>query len=174
MLFSISRNAACRIIRKTIISLALVSIPAISFAENRGFFAFVEGKPISELWLNPGFYSLHFQRDRGLNDNNIGLGGEYRYSTTNSVALGVYKNSDSMTSRYVGWYWQPLAMGSARAGAVIGLIDGYHTWNGDWFVAAIPAASIEYKNIGASMLLIPSIRNKIFGSITLQLRIKVF
>ena len=174
MLFSISRNAACRLIRRTVIYLVLASFPSISFAENHGYFALVAGKPISELWLNPGFYSFHFQRDRGLNDNNIGFGVEYRYSTTNSIALGVYKNSDSMTSRYLGWYWQPLAIGTARAGAVIGLIDGYHTWNGDWFVAAIPAVSIEYENIGASMLLIPSIRNKIFGSITLQLRIKVF
>jgi len=161
-------------ISSKLILVSLITMPAVTAAEPAGFVSFVESRPISEIWLNPGFYSYHFQRSKGLNDNNIGLGGEYRYSTTGSISLGVYQNSDRLTSRYVGWYWQPLAVGSVRVGAVVGLIDGYHTWSGDWFIAAIPAASIEYKNIGANLLLIPSYQNKIYGSVTFQLRIRVF
>jgi hypothetical protein len=159
---------------RKLILVTLLTIPVISAAEPAGFVSFVESKLITEIWLNPGFYSYHFQRSKGLNDNNIGLGGEYRYSTTSSISLGVYENSDNLTSHYIGWYWQPLAVGSVRIGAVVGLIDGYHTWSGDWFIAAIPAASFEYKNIGANLLLIPGFQDKLYGSITLQLKIRVY
>ncbi len=153
---------------------ALMTIPMTSVAETKGFLSFIDSKQINEIWINPGFYSYHVQRSKGLNDNNIGLGGEYRYSTISSFSIGVYDNSDSLTSHYVGWYWQPLAVGSVRCGAVVGVIDGYHTWNGNWFVAAIPAASIEYKNFGVNLLLIPSYQDKLYGSITFQLKIRVF
>jgi len=175
MLSSISRSTACRIIRKTIISLVLASIPAISFAENQGFFAFVEGKPISELWLNPGFYSYHFQKDKGLNNSNFGLGGEYRYSTVSSITLGVFDNSDRQASHYAGWYWQPLEMGPVRAGVVIGAIDGYPKMlNGGWFLAAIPVASIENHNFGANILFMPSYKDRLYGAISFQLKLRVY
>ena len=157
-----------------LIAVGMALIPAISAAESQGYFAYVASRPISELWLNPGFYSYHVQRNKGLNDNNIGLGAEYRYSTANSVTLGVFENSDRQTSHYAGWYWQPLGLGPVRIGAVVGAIDGYPMWNGGWFVAVIPAASIEYSSIGANLLLIPSYKNKLYGSITFQLKLRVF
>ena len=56
----------------------LFSIVSItSFAENFGPFAIVDSKPLSEFWVNPGFYSYHFNKDANLNDYNLGLGGEY-------------------------------------------------------------------------------------------------
>ena len=39
--------------------------------------AWVEKKPVSHLWINPGFYSYHFERDLDLNDKNpFGLVGK--------------------------------------------------------------------------------------------------
>lgn len=155
--------------------IGLTLIPAISAAETLGFFTIVESKPISELWLNPGLYSYHFQKDQGLKNSNFGLGGEYRYSTVSSVTFGVFDNSDRQTSRYAGWYWQPLGLGPVRLGAVVGAIDGYPKMlNGGWFVAVIPTVSIEYKNIGANLLLIPGYKDRLYGAISLQLKLRVF
>lgn len=147
----------------------------VCFASNAGTLQITESRPISELWLNPGFYSYHLQKNKGLNNSNFGLGGEYRYSTVNSVTLGAFENSDRQTSRYAGWYWQPIEWGPMRFGAALGGIDGYPKMrNGNWFVAVIPAASIEYQNIGANLIFVPKYRDKVYASISLQLKLKVF
>lgn len=165
----------CRLVFKTIVFIGLVSVPTISSAETSGYFAIVESEPTKELWLNPGFYSFHFQKNKGLNNRNLGLGGEYRYSTVSSFTLGVFDNSDRQTSRYAGWYWQPLGLGTVRIGAVFGAIDGYpNMLKGGWFLAVIPAASIEYNNFGVNLLFMPSYKDRLYGAISLQLKLRVF
>ena len=165
----------CQTVRKSLLVIGLALIPAISAAETSGFISIAASKPVSELWLNPGFYSYHFQKDKGLNNNNFGLGGEYRYSTVSSVTLGIFDNSDRQTSRYIGWYWQPLELGPVRFGAVVGAIDGYpHMLDGGWFIAVIPAASFEYKNVGANLMFVPSYKDRLYGAISLQLKFRVF
>jgi hypothetical protein len=169
------QKKSSRIFSGTIICMLLATIPAISFAESQGIFFIVEQKPTKELWLNPGFYSYHFQKDKGLNNSNFGLGGEYRYSTVSSFTLGLFDNSDRQTSHYAGWYWQPIGIGPVRAGAVIGALDGYpNMLNGGWFLAAIPAASIEYHNFGANILFMPSYKNRLYGAISFQLKLRVY
>jgi hypothetical protein len=169
------QNGVCRIFFRTNIFLILASIPAISFADSPGLFVIVKHKPAQELWLNPGFYSYHFQKDKGLNNSNFGLGGEYRYSTVSSFTLGLFDNSDRQTSHYAGWYWQPIGIGPVRAGAVFGALDGYpNMLNGGWFLAAIPAASIEYHNFGANILFMPSYKNRLYGAISFQLKLRVY
>jgi hypothetical protein len=162
-------------IRKSLLVIGLTLAPIVSAAETTGFISIAESKPISELWLNPGFYSYHFQKDKGLNNSNFGLGGEYRYSTVSSVTLGIFDNSDRQTSRYVGWYWQPLEFGPLRFGAVVGAVDGYpHMLDGGWFIAVIPTASIQYKLIGANLMFVPSYKDRLYGAISLQLKLRVF
>jgi len=164
----------CHILFGTIIFISLVSISAVASSETNGFFSIVEHKPISEVWLNPGFYTYHFQNDKGLNNTNYGLGGEYRFSKASSLTLGVFDNSDSQTSRYVGWYWQPLGVGPVRVGAVFGALDGYPKMlDGGWFLAVIPAASIEYRYFGANILFMPSFQDKFYGAVSLQLKLRV-
>lgn len=159
----------------TFMMLVYLGLASISFTSNAETYAIIESKPIGELWLNPGFYSDHFQKDKGLNNNNYGLGGEYRYSTVNSVTLGLINNSDRKTSHYVGWYWQPLGLGLVRFGAVFGAMDGYpNMLNGGWFPALIPVASIEYKSIGANLMFVPSYKDRLYGAVSLQLKLKVF
>ena len=161
--------------KKILAFICLALIPAISAAATFGIFETVEDKPISELWLNPGFYSYHFQKNKGLSNSNFGLGAEYRYSTVSSVTLGVLGNSDHQTSHYVGWYWRPLGLGHARLGAVVGIIDGYPKMlDGGWFLAAIPTVSIDYKNVGANLMIVSGYKDKLLGSISLQLKLRVF
>jgi hypothetical protein len=161
--------------RNSLLVIGLILSPVVSAADTPGYISIAEPKPISELWLNPGFYSYHFQKDKGLNNSNFGLGGEYRYTTTSSVMLGFFDNSDRQTSRYVGWCWQPLGLGPFRVGAVVGAIDGYpNMLDGGWFAAVIPTASFEYKNIGANLLFVPSYKDRLYGAISLQLKFRVF
>jgi hypothetical protein len=165
----------CHIVPKALVLIGITLIPTISVAETSGFFAMLESKPIHEFWLNPGFYSYHFNKNKGLDNNNFGLGGDYRYSTVSAVTLGVLHNSDKHISHYMGWYWQPLGVGPVRLGAVIGAINGYPKMqNGAWFVALIPSASFEYKNVGVTMLFTPGYKDRLYGAISLQLKLRVF
>lgn len=135
----------------------------------------VTPQPISELWLNGGFLSHHFQTDKGLNNQNWGLGGEYRYSTTSAITAGQFYNSDKQTSQYAGWYWQPLASGSLRLGAVIGGFNGYPRMrNGGWFLAAIPVLSYEYQRVGVNVAFVPTYRDRLYGAVSFQLKVKLF
>jgi hypothetical protein len=161
--------------RRSSLAVGLALSTVLSGAEASGFISIAEPKPVSELWLNPGFYSYHFQKDKGLNNSNFGLGGEYRYTTTSSVMLGFFDNSDNQTSRYIGWFWQPLESGPFHIGAVIGAIDGYpNMLDGGWFVAVIPAASFQYKYIGANLMFVPSYKDRLYGAISLQLKLRVY
>jgi hypothetical protein len=156
-------------------TLFVFGVLIFSGVANAQFFSLLEPKPVSELWLNPGFYSFHFQKDKGLNNNNLGLGVEYRYSTVGSITLGFINNSDRQTSHYAGWYWQPVGMGSVHLGAVVGAMDGYpRMLNGGWFLAVIPTASIEYKKFGANIMFVPSYKDRLYGAISVQLKVKMY
>jgi len=86
-----------------------------------------------------------------------------------------FYNSDRYTSHYAVWHWQPLGLGPVRFGAVVGAIDSYPKMlNGGWLFAIIPTVGIDYKNIGANLLLIPGYRNSLHGVISLQLKFRVF
>ena len=157
---------------KTLLYISLISIPLPSQAET---ISVIKPKPTSELWLNPGVLSYHFQRDKGLNGNNLGLGAEYSYSTVSSIMIGEFNNSDRYTSHYLVLHWQPIGLGPVRFGAVAGVIDGYpNMLDGGWFFAVIPTIGINYKYIGANLLLVPSYQNRLYGAISLQLKLRVF
>jgi hypothetical protein len=168
---STHRNLHTGYIFKTLASVAILSA---SFSSHADVFSMIESKPLSEVWLNPGFYSYHFQKNAGFKNNNFGIGAEYRYSTVNSVTVGTFTNSDYKNSRFLGWYWQPVAVGPVRLGAVAGVLDGYPKMrNGGWFAAAIPTASYENQRVGANVLIVPSYQNRLHGAISLQLKVKV-
>jgi hypothetical protein len=137
--------------------------------------ALIDSKPINELWLNPGFYSYHWQRDKDLNGNNYGIGADYRFSTVLSATLGEFYNSDRDHSKYVGIYYQPVAIGQVRFGAAIGGFNGYpKEKNGGWFLAAIPTASYEYERVGINVMFVPSYKDRLYGALSFQLKLKVF
>jgi hypothetical protein len=135
----------------------------------------IEAQPINELWINPGFATLHFQSDKDLNGNNRGLGGEYRFSTVASVTAGRFYNSDRMWSNYVGVYYQPWRVGPFRLGAVLGAFDGYPKMrDGGWFPAVIPAVSYEYERVGVNIGIIPTYKDRLYGGISFQAKLKLW
>ena len=138
-------------------------------------FETIESAPLKEVWLNGGFYSYHFQRDKNLNDSNPGLGAEWRFSTVASATAGRFYNSDRAYSNYVGVYYQPFKLGPVRLGAVVGAFDGYPKMrDGGWFPAAIPTASFEYQRVGVNVAIVPSYKDRLYGAISVQLKLKVF
>lgn len=138
-------------------------------------FQLIEAQPLSEGWVNAGFESYHFNQNLGLNGNNWGLGGEYRFSTLASVTAGRFYNSDREYSSYAGVYYQPIALGPLRIGAVFGGFNGYpHMLNGGWFPAAIPTISYEYQRIGLNLAIVPSYKDRLYGALSFQLKVKLF
>ena len=138
-------------------------------------FDMVETMPLREAWLNAGFYSYHFQRDKGLDDRNPGIGAEYRFSSVASATAGRFHNSERAYSNYAGVYCQPFAIGPVRLGAVLGGFSGYPKMrDGGWFLAAIPVASFEYRSVGLNLSLVPSYKNRLHGALSFQLKFKVF
>jgi len=144
-------------------------------AASGDLFHMIDARPISELWLNPGFLSYHWQRDQDLNGDNYGLGAEYRFSTVASITVGEYYNSNRADSKYLGLYYQPFGIGDVRFGAAAGGFNGYPNYkNGGWFLAAIPVASYDYKCVGLSVSFVPSYQNRLYGSLSFQFNLKVF
>jgi len=126
---------------------------------------------ISQVWINPGFYSLHFDRNKGLEDFNPGIGIEWPIDKTFSATAGRFRNSDRDYSNYIGLYVMPFEFHGVKLGAVVGGFDGYQmTNNGGWFPALIPTAAIEGRHWGLNIAIIPSIRDKLYGALSFQLK----
>jgi hypothetical protein len=159
----------------TLLTIALGVLATQALAESTQPFSLIEPTPLSQTWLNAGFYSYHFQRDKGLEDSNPGLGIEQRISTVTSLTAGRFYNSDRRYSNYAGIYYQPIALGPVRLGAVVGGFNGYPKMrNGGWFLAAIPVATFEYKSVGINVAFVPSYRDRLYGAVALQLKLKVW
>ena len=129
----------------------------------------------SQLWINPGMVSYHFQQDKNFNNGNWGAGLEYRFNSVASVTAGRFYNSDRDYSNYAGIYYQPIAIGPIKIGAVIGGFNGYpSTNNGGWFAAALPALTWEGDWVGANVFVIPTIGDRVHGAISLQVKLKIW
>ncbi len=157
------------------LGLGLAIISSMSHADTSPTLSAVDSAPISEFWLNPGFFTYHFQSTNRFNNVNWGVGGEYRFSTTSSMVAGEFHNSDWGTSDYFGWYWRPLQIGSVSLGAEIGAIDGYPKMqSGNWFPVAVPVASFENKFMGANFVFVPSYKDQLHGGLSIQFKVKVY
>jgi hypothetical protein len=130
-------------------------------------------KPAGELWLNVGGFSRHFDRQANHNENNVGLGLEYRTSSELSFMAGSYHNSVRKNTTYAAVNWQPLSMGSFKLGAAVGLMNGYPAMNrGGTFFAALPMASYEGRRFGVNLGLIPSMKD-VDGAVILQFKVRL-
>lgn len=69
--------------------------------------------------------SYHFNRDKGYNERNLGVGLEYRLSDEWAIAGGFYRNSFYRHSNYVMGAYTPFEMGGWRAGGLFGIVTGY-------------------------------------------------
>lgn len=132
-----------------------------------------------QVWINPGIYSIHFDRDKNLRDNNIGLGAEVLLAKNHGVMAGTFINSNRERSRYAAYQWRPLhwevAGLNVSAGITAGVFDGYPNYrNGGWFAAAMPLLSIEGTRFGVNLGIVPTIANRLDGALAVQFKIRAW
>ena len=137
-------------------------------------FTRIEPAPARQLWLDSGFATYHFDRDKDLNGANGGIGVEYRWRGDLALTVGRFYNSDRQYSSYAGAIWQPFAIGPMRLGAVIAGFNGYpHMRDGGWFPAVIPVATIEYQRFGVNFGFVPTYKDRLYGGLSVQLKFKL-
>jgi hypothetical protein len=132
-----------------------------------------------QVWINPGIYSLHFDRGKDLRDDNIGVGIELVMAPEHAVSAGTFINSNRARSRYVAYAWRPLRweLGGVDValGVVAGAFDGYPNYrDGGWFVAPLPLLAVEGRRLGVNLSIIPTIRDRLDGAIAIQLKLRVW
>ena len=128
----------------------------------------------SRLWFNAGFYSAHFDTDKGLRNANPGLGFEYKIDDHWGATAGRFINSDNVHSSYIGAYYQPWTFAGAKWGVVGGAFNGYpKAFNGGWFPAVIPVASWEGKHFGLNVALVPPLKDRLYGAVSFQLKFRL-
>jgi hypothetical protein len=158
---------------KTLLITALLAAAVPACADD--WFTKVDATPKSELWIDSGFATWHFDRDKNLNGGNRGLGLEYRFSGTMAASAGRFVNSDRAYSNYAGVIWQPYALGPVRLGAAIAAFDGYPKMRGGgWFPAVVPTFTAEYERVGVNVGVIPSYKDRLYGGVSVQLKLKLF
>lgn len=129
-------------------------------------------------WLSLSGVSYHLERASEFNQNNPGVGVEWPvqapWSYDTRLALGGFKNSESAKSLYAGAFIFPFssASGQFKAGALLGMIDGYKgANNGGFFPLAVPTIAYEADHFGANLFLIPPV-STIPPTLALQLKFR--
>ncbi len=123
------------------------------------------------LWVNAGFYSAHFDTQKGLRNANPGIGVEYRIDPNWSATAGRFRNSNNADSSYVGVYYQPWTYAGVKWGGVVGAFNGYpNAFNGGWFPALIPTATLESGHWGLNVALVPPLKDRLYGAVSFQLK----
>jgi len=132
----------------------------------------------TQVWLNPGFLSWHFDRSKDLRGDNWGVGAEVVFTPDHTVMAGNFINSDGQRSNYASYQWRPLHWRPSdidvSAGIGLGVIDGYPYHNGGWFAALFPLLAVEGKRIGANFTIVPTIKDKVNGAVVLQIKLRVW
>lgn len=133
----------------------------------------------SEVWVNPGIYSRHFDRDLNYREKNWGFGVEARLAPEHSAMVGSFINSERERTRYIAWHWRPwswdVAGAKVSAGLIAGAFDGYPRYkNGNWFPAAMPVMSVEKGPVGVNFSILPDIPNRMSGAVAVQVKLKVW
>ena len=95
--------------------LAALGASAMAVADD-DLFQIIQPESKSQVWVNPGMVSYHFQTNQNLNGGNWGAGVEYRFNTVASLTAGRFYNSDREYSNYAGVYYQPIAIGPIKLG----------------------------------------------------------
>jgi hypothetical protein len=159
------------LITAALAGLALLGAPAHA----ADLFTSIDAAPTHELWLDSGFATWHFDHDKNLNGGNRGLGAEYRFTGTLAATAGRFVNSDRAYSNYAGVIWQPYALGPVRLGAAIAAFNGYPKMrDGGWFPAIVPTFTAEYARFGVNVGVIPTYKDRLYGGVSVQLKLKLF
>ncbi len=156
------------------VSLCLMAYTHTARAESELSETFSNLSHPQAIWINAGFYTSHFDHDKGLRNANPGLGIEWTLNDTYALTAGEFKNSDNQRSNYLGMYVMPWKWESFKLGAVVGAFDGYPRANqGGWFPALVPMVSFESQRWGLNTAVIPTLKDKLYGGISFQLKYKL-
>ena len=161
------------------------AIPATLLRLIFGFLAGMSGAYAADIetqrqiWLNPGFFSWHFDSNKDFRQDNWGVGVEVVLAPDHAVMAGNYINSDGERSRYAAYQWRPLHWRpydvDVSAGIVLSVMDGYPRMNnGGWYVALLPLLAVEGKRVGANFSIVPTIKDKVDGAVVLQIKLRVW
>lgn len=129
----------------------------------------------SELWVNTGGVSYHFDRAKSFNEVHAGVGVEWRANEDISVMAGFHKNSLNLRSRYASVQYQPLSIAGIKFGVSAGALDGYPLKrDGGAFFAAIPMATWEGKRFGVNVGVIPDMpKQHVDGAVVVQFKWRI-
>ncbi len=132
-----------------------------------------------QVWLNPGLYSYHLNRDKGYRDNNIGIGVEVQFNNDHAVLAGSFANSNHARTHYGAYQWRPLHWQPAglnvSAGVIVGAFDGYPSYHdGGWFVAPLPVLAVEGKRVGLNVAVVPNLPDRVSGALSFQVKVRVW
>jgi hypothetical protein len=133
----------------------------------------------TQIWLNPGVYSRHFDRSQRFREDNVGLGAEVLFAPDHGLMLGTFINSERRRSHYGAYQWRPLHWQprgiNVSAGIVAGAFDGYpRVGNGGWFLAAMPVLAIEGERFGVNFSVVPTISDRVNGAVMTQIKLRVW
>lgn len=155
--------------------LVAATLLVASAAHADDLFTKIDTDPRSELWIDTGFATAHFDSGKNLNGSNVGYGAEYRFNGAMTATAGHFYNSDRGHSSYAGVIWEPYAIGPLRLGATVAGFNGYpRVRDGSWFPALIPTMTLEYKRVGINIGIIPTIGDRLYGGVSVQLKLKLF
>jgi len=152
--------------------LGLTRVFSVFFSLTLLFCSAAHAQPeLSKVWFNAGFYSAHFDATKGLRNPNPGFGIEFAMDDSLSLTAGRFTNSDNAHSSYLGVYYQPWHIGNIKLGVVGGAFNGYpKAFDGGWFPAVLPVASWESKNLGLNVMLVPPLKDRLYGAVSFQLK----
>ena len=164
----ITRSFLLPLLRAAIASIAVLSS---AYAEDT--------RLLRQVWVNPGFFSWHFDRSLDLREDNWGVGVEAAFAPDHAAMAGNFINSDGDRSRYAAYLWRPLHWQpygvDVHVGIALGVFDGYQRVNsGGWFVAPLPLLAIEGRYLGLNLTIVPTIDDKVNGAIVIQLKLRVW
>ncbi len=117
------------------------------------------------LWADAMIGSHHFHPDKDFEQFNPGIGAECWVAPQWAVTGGYFRNSLSKPSFYGGGVWGPdfLHWNHIRLAAIVGIISGYNYGsygfghNHTIGPVAAPLVMLDYKRVGANIILIPPI-----------------
>lgn len=118
-------------------------------------------------WIHTGGITHHFSNEHNRNGENYGLGLEYKFSPTQSIAAGYIRNSYNRNAPIISYIWLPLKLGPVRVGGNAAIAGGYANRTGA-LAAVIPWAEITWRYVGLELGVVP-VRN---GIVTLQFKFR--
>lgn len=130
------------------------------------------GASAGEYWGVMTLGSYHVNPAEHYNENNLGLGVEYRRDALIATA-GAYRNSAYKNSVYAMVGALPIEVGPFKMGGLVGIANGYPLMNNGGIVpAAAGIIALEGERAGVNLVIIPGIKEKTPLTIAVQVKVK--